>query len=180
MFRGRTAQITTLLLAMLTPAVSAYERNAGLLPEKKAKADAERMVAVASAFEGRRLKGKCVKLDAKYGLKTLMDLVNEEGRGFSPPRSGHEVALYRAMKDAIAKGERLDPERVFEMSLDACTKGDEVSLQEAFLTAHNVVRILARPETWWANHSYSRVCSSGRPSATRRSPAVLGSPAGAA
>ena len=157
MHPGRAARLVTIVaLASSAPLASAYVRNSGLLPEAKAKADAGRLVEVAKSFEAKRLKGKCVRLDRKYGLGTLVDLVNEEGRGYFPPRSGHEVALYRAMKDAIARGERLDPERVLEMSLEACAKDDEVSLQDALLTAHNVVRILARPETWWTNHTYSR------------------------
>ena len=35
-------------------------------------------------------------------------------------------------------------------------KNGDVNLEDVFLTIHNVVRLLARPETWWTDQNYSR------------------------
>lgn len=151
---SRAALVAALAFAAV-PA-SAYVRNAGHLPQKKASADATRLGDVIHRFQKTRLGTKCVSLKAKHGVQTLANLVNEEGRGFFPPRTGTEAALYQKIKDAIARGERLDPEKVLELGLEANLRGDEVNLQDTFLSIHNVIRLMARPETWWCDSHYSR------------------------
>jgi len=75
-------------------------------------------------------------------------------------RSGYEVALYRRLKHRLMNREvmpRLRREEVFTEALQAMTEvlrgpnGTEqvsVSVPAALLTAHNVTRLLARPEQW--------------------------------
>jgi hypothetical protein len=75
-------------------------------------------------------------------------------------RSGYEVALYRRLKHRLMNREvmpRLRREEVFTEALHAMTEvlrgpnGTEqvsVSVPAALLTAHNVTRLLARPEQW--------------------------------
>ena len=75
-------------------------------------------------------------------------------------RSGYEVALYRRLKTRLLNREvmqRLPREEVFTEALHAMTEvlrspnGTDpvsVSVPAALLTAHNVTRLLARPEQW--------------------------------
>lgn len=152
--------VVVLLLALGSPApagAAGYQRNVGLLPEKKAEADAGRMAEIIKRFQTERLKGKCVNSFDRQGLGRLYDLKDEEGRGTNPPRSGYEGEFYKRLKEALARGETLDPERMLELGLEASLdKNGEVNLQDVYLTIHNVVRLLARPETWWTDHNYSR------------------------
>lgn len=149
------AAVTAALL-LFTFQVRAYVRGAGHLPQSKAKADATRLGDVIQRFQKERLGGKCVSLKTKHGIETLAYLLNEEGRGYFPPRAKTEAALYRSIKDAVAKGEKLDPEKVLELGLEANLRNGEVNLQETFLSIHNVIRLLARPETWWSDSHFSR------------------------
>ncbi|MBI4537662.1 MAG: hypothetical protein HY712_06870 [candidate division NC10 bacterium] len=136
-------------------AEAGYLRDSGQLPTKKAEADAARMVEIIKRFQQERLKGNCVQTYDRQGLTRLYDLKDEEGRGTSPPRSGYEVELYKRIKEALARGEKLDNDRLLELSLGASVDSQgEVNLQDVFLTLHNVTRLLARPETWWTDHNY--------------------------
>ena len=75
-------------------------------------------------------------------------------------RSGYEVALYRRLKTRLMNREvmgRLRREEVLTEALHAMTEAlrgpdgpDQVSVSvpAALLTAHNVTRLLARPEMW--------------------------------
>jgi sugar lactone lactonase YvrE len=69
-----------------------------------------------------------------------------------PLRTGKEVALYNAIKQFAATqpdSARLDFERILEMALDASADSSgRANVSVAMLTAHNVVRVLARPKTW--------------------------------
>jgi hypothetical protein len=144
------------LFAVDGPTAGAYTRNVGLLPQPKAEADAGRLGDVIEAFQRTHLQGKCVSVKGKHGVATLWNLVNEEGRGLFPPRTRTEIDLYRKLKAAMARGEKLDPARVLELGLEANLRNGKVDLQETFLSIHNVVRLLARPETWWCNSKYTR------------------------
>lgn len=136
--------------ALLALSSAAYEPGAGRLPTAKAKADADRLAAVVEEFQNTRLNGNCVYTMPKKGPLDMLGLLNEEGRGYNPPRSGYEVELYRRIKEMAERGERIDPEGMLAAALDVCAgNGKEVYLQDAFLTIHNVTRLLARPECWW-------------------------------
>lgn len=136
--------------ALLAFSCLAYEPGIGRLPANKAEADAKRLAAVIEEFQNTRLNGNCVDASPKKGALDMLGLLNEEGRGYNPPRSGREVELYKRIKEAAERGERIDPEDMLAAALDVCAAGgNEVSLQDAFLTIHNVSRLLARPECWW-------------------------------
>ncbi|MEA3490608.1 MAG: hypothetical protein U9R27_01765, partial [Campylobacterota bacterium] len=80
------------------------------------------------------------------------------GRGTKVPRSGYEVDLFKKIKDALSKGKRIDQEQLLLMGLESSIdKKGNVNLQDVFLTIHNVTRLLARPETWWAPKYYPGV-----------------------
>jgi len=84
-------------------------------------------------------------------------------------RSGYEVALYRRLKHRLMNREvmrRLRREEVFTETLHAMaevlrgpngTEQVSVSVPAALLTAHNVTRLLARPEQWL--HDFPRTPS---------------------
>lgn len=136
--------------ALLALSCAAYEPGIGRLPAAKAKADADRLAAVVENFQNTRLNGNCVYTTPKKGPIDMLGLLNEEGRGYNPPRSGHEVELYKRIKEMAERGERIDPESLLAAALDVCAgNGKEVYLQDAFLAIHNVTRLLARPECWW-------------------------------
>jgi hypothetical protein len=74
--------------------------------------------------------------------------------GVVPPmRTGREVALYERIKQFAATDPNtfLDYSRILELSLDAVSDGSTANIQMAMLTAHNVVRVLARPQQWVAD-----------------------------
>ncbi len=68
-----------------------------------------------------------------------------------PLRTGHEVALYEMIRrHAMSEGaEKLDSMDILDMALEATlARTGKRNLPEATLTAHNVVRALARPRQW--------------------------------
>jgi len=76
--------------------------------------------------------------------------------GFSsnePIRSGHEKQLYEKIKNYIKSNDitkpekKITPEMIMEWSLEVNSKDGKVALQDALLTCHNVMRIMARPES---------------------------------
>lgn len=129
-----------------------YERWVGLLPKNKAVADADRLLTIMKEFQEKNLKpGECLQFFGKRGTTDLLKVVNEEGRGFTPPRSGYETQLYNKIKDFVEKnpGQKIDTETLFRLGLESCVDPQGgVSLQDTALTIHNIVRILARPESW--------------------------------
>ncbi|MFC2172235.1 VWA domain-containing protein [Acidobacteriota bacterium] len=68
----------------------------------------------------------------------------------TPIRTGREVALYQELKQYISKGGHLlSPEDILQLSMRAVRDANrDANLQLAMLTAHNVMRVLARPEQW--------------------------------
>lgn len=91
------------------------------------------------------------------GLHTLTQLVNEEGRGYNPPRSGHEVKFYTKLKNYLrtrGPGQRLDQGQLLRMGMEsAANPSGDVNLAEVYLTVHNVVRLLSRPTQWSSDES---------------------------
>jgi len=91
------------------------------------------------------------------GLRTLTQLVNEEGRGHNPPRSGHEIKFYTKLKEYLrtrGPGQKLDPGQLLRMGMEAAADGNgDVNLADVYLTVHNVVRLLARPTQWSSDTS---------------------------
>jgi hypothetical protein len=148
--------ITLFLVSpIFIPPAFAYEPGVGHLPNAKARADSDRLAKVIEEYETKRLQGCCVYTMPKHGPLDMLGLLNEEGRGYFPPRSGYEVALYNRIKQAAQQGETLDLEKMLEIGLDVCTSDQgEVYLQDVFLTIHNVTRLLARPETWWTDGTW--------------------------
>lgn len=88
--------------------------------------------------------------DASHGKVRLAQYINlEDGMTTIPPlRTGHEVDLYNAIKAHIIAhpSDALGPDRILAMAIEA--HGSTVNLQAALLTAHNVIRLLARPGQW--------------------------------
>jgi hypothetical protein len=76
----------------------------------------------------------------------------EDNNNPRPLRSGGEVAFYNRLKEEIAKlkpGEHIDQGKLLAWGLDAvAAPSGTANLQLALLTVHNVVRALARPQTW--------------------------------
>ena len=146
-----TAFATLALFGLLAlQRAAAYEPGVGRLPTAKAKADADRLAQVIETFQDNQLGGNCVYTMPKKGPLDMLGLLNEEGRGYFPPRSGYEVELYKRIKEMAERGERIDQETLLAAGLEACAAGGkEVYLQYVFLTLHNVTRLLARPECWW-------------------------------
>ena len=91
-----------------------------------------------------------------YGrVYALADYIRKEDGLIPPMRTGKETALYNAIK-AFAKdqpSQALDYKRILEMALTASADGQgRANISIAMLTAHNIVRALARPKQWW--HTY--------------------------
>jgi hypothetical protein len=89
-------------------------------------------------------------------IKTGEYIFNCEGFSSSEPlRSGHEKQLYEKIKNYIKNKnnditkpeKKITPEMIMEWSLEVNSKDGKVSLQDALLTCHNVMRIMARPES---------------------------------
>ena len=82
-------------------------------------------------------------------MKEHLDL--EDGY-VQPLRTGREVAFYNALKQrvrALKPGERIDRAQMLSLGLRTATPRDgKVHLPEVYLTVHNVIRLLARPEQW--------------------------------
>jgi len=98
---------------------------------------------------------------AKHGttLNITQYLYFEEGTsatdtvcGLPPIRSGHEKELYSKIKDYITNNDikdpdnKITPDMIMKWSLEANNRNGKVCIQDALLTAHNVMRALARPD----------------------------------
>ena len=145
----KAALLSIVLLAGTAPAVASDPAC-----DKRAHQLAGRMKEVIMGWPG--------KVDEKTpgtlsGLGTLTKLVNEEGRGYKPPRSGHEVKLYRKLKEylrAKAPGQRLGQADMLRMGMEAAADSNgDVNLAEVYLTVHNVLRLLSRPTQWSSDES---------------------------
>ncbi len=80
-----------------------------------------------------------------------------DGKPFKPIRTGYEVDLYRSLKTYVTKSwlgpdgkpVPLTPAKILEMALRVAKDSNGTSnVPLAMLTAHNLVRILARAEQW--------------------------------
>lgn len=101
-------------------------------------------------------------LESRYPHKDLAYFLKDED-GVTPLiRTGYETELYRHLKHRLlnkeAFPERLPMPDLFMEAIFAISSqvrgGDdsqilEVNIVDVFLTAHNVARLLARPEQWW-------------------------------
>ena len=82
--------------------------------------------------------------------------INNKGAGAlyptTPIRSGNELELYIKIRtyvqnNDISKPEnKITPEMIMKWALEANTSNGKVNFQESLLTAHNVMRALARPD----------------------------------
>jgi hypothetical protein len=77
---------------------------------------------------------------------------DEEGT-VKPMRTGGEVDMYNRIKEFIRSregGERMDIPDLLRVSLNTTPRNGDgnMNAEDAYLTAHNVIRILARPEQW--------------------------------
>jgi hypothetical protein len=69
-----------------------------------------------------------------------------------PLRSGHEKELYYKVKEYIRTNDikdpnkKITPDMIMKWSLEVNNSNGKVCIQEALLTAHNVMRALARPD----------------------------------
>ncbi len=83
---------------------------------------------------------------------TLGQYIRKEDGHVQPIRTGREQALYDAIK-AFARDQptrTLDFGHILQMALDASAGSDgRANISIAMLTAHNVVRAMARPNQWW-------------------------------
>ena len=131
-------------------AARGYTRGQGLLSVEQAEQQAQGVRSVLQGYMDRT--GTCVSVEDKVGYGGLVNLKDEEGTlHMNPPRSGFEVALFLKMKDYLAKnpGSKMSLEDLFRMGIESCASpGGNVNLGDVFLSLHNVVRILARPENW--------------------------------
>jgi hypothetical protein len=77
---------------------------------------------------------------------------DEEGT-VKPMRTGGEVDMYNRIKEFIRTregNERMDIPDLLRVSLNTTPNNGDgtIDAEDAYLTAHNVIRILARPEQW--------------------------------
>lgn len=84
-------------------------------------------------------------------VRLLQYLKNKDGVE-APIRTGRETAFYNRLKEELRsqkKNGSLGMDEILRIGLDANTKTDgTANLQETFLTIHNVMRLLARPQQW--------------------------------
>ncbi|MFA6923185.1 MAG: hypothetical protein WC223_02930 [Bacteroidales bacterium] len=87
-----------------------------------------------------------------YRYYKFGDYLGKEDGYCEPYRTGNEVKLYNNIKNWIVNrkpGESLSMEEMLKMGLKSCVEqNNKVNVQEALLTIHNVVRLLARPTQW--------------------------------
>ncbi|MGE5623874.1 MAG: hypothetical protein ACM3UP_02495 [Methanocella sp.] len=92
------------------------------------------------------------KLGPEVTLNRLTAYITKEDGVVKPIRTGREVAFYNRLKGRIAVHQVTEPigmDQLLVMGLEACRdERDTVNLQEALLTVHNVMRLLARPQQW--------------------------------
>jgi len=95
---------------------------------------------------------KGIDPDETAAQAMLMRHLKFEDGAVKPVRSGKEVEFYSRLKARLAgrkAGERLGMDDILRLGLDSCAKPDgTANVQEALLTIHNVVRLLARPQQW--------------------------------
>ncbi len=123
------------------------------LDEGLANVLASRMVRLMKGWE--RDTGREVTADLTRYSDTLAMarfLYFEDGV-YPPIRTGHEFALYQRIKTfAVDRrpGQRLSVSDLFRMGLDteAHAAPGPVSIESVFLTVHNVLKLLARPQQW--------------------------------
>ncbi|MBI5623787.1 MAG: nitroreductase family protein [Elusimicrobia bacterium] len=84
-------------------------------------------------------------------LKLGRHLKMEDGT-VEPVRTGREEAFYNKVKEALLSDPKpgsIGMEELLRMGLDSTVRTDgAANLQETFLTIHNVMRLLARPQQW--------------------------------
>lgn len=94
---------------------------------------------------------------------TLVQYIRKEDGLMPPVRTGKEVALYEAIKrvarDANSDWHSLGLRDILALALHASLdQNQRANISIAILTAHNVMRALARPQQWYhddANHPVS-------------------------
>lgn len=87
-----------------------------------------------------------------YAGKVGHFIAKEEGTSFLL-RSGKELAFYNRLKSLLATRRPddapLDYEHLIVLALDLADRHEgKVYIDEVYLTVHNVIRLLARPEQW--------------------------------
>ena len=127
-----------------------YAKNNPILSSKDANQQASDMKRVVVGHSGGYVTQKTDGMLKNIG--SLKALVNEEGRGYKVPRSGHEVAFYKKIKQFIATrkpGQKIDRSHMLQLGMDVCRQENgDVNLPDVYLTIHNVTRLLSRPEMW--------------------------------
>lgn len=77
----------------------------------------------------------------------------EGGSRYEPLRSGKEMELYNKIKEHIKNhdisnpAEKITPEMILQWSLDVNKKDGKVCIEDAFLTCHNVMRVVGRTDS---------------------------------
>ena len=127
----------------------------GGLSSKESSKQTDKMITTLTNYKGGKITygpGSFVSREGLSTLSKLWQLKDEEGRGTKPPRTGYETKMYEKIKDFVRnKGpnDRIDEQTLLWMGLESSKQANgEINFQDAVLTVHNVVRILARPETW--------------------------------
>ena len=99
----------------------------------------------------------------RYKVLKLKDYLKDEDGTVVVIRTGYEVALYKRLKNRLVNREvypRLPIEDLFAETIYAMMevqRGDDatvpikINIPDVLLTAHNVTRLLARPEQWTLN-----------------------------
>jgi hypothetical protein len=139
-----------------------YKLPAEGITQKDADAQAAALAETVRKFdeEAKKRGGRVYSSDVGL-LQAASELHNlgkyEEGASPTPQlRSGHETDFYNTLK-AFARnnpGQKLGPQDLLNMGLDACADANgNVDLQQVYLTVHNVMRILARPDQWGFDQS---------------------------
>ena len=88
----------------------------------------------------------------ELGLFVYFEENSDDPKTPRPFRTGHELELYRQIKEFVRtrhKAEMLSPQQIADLALYAVRDGQgKANAQLALLTAHNVMRVLARPKHW--------------------------------
>lgn len=98
----------------------------------------------------------------RHGFVALARYIKDEDGTKNLVRTGFETQLYRHLKHRIVTPskfkKKLSPNKLFWRTLQAMrikTRGRstrkrvDINAIDALITAHNVTRLLARPEQWW-------------------------------
>ena len=133
---------------------SDYSLWKGRVSDAESTAMVSNMCAAIERFHKSRAGMTCIEYkNDKLGALSPWWLKNEEGRGDKPYRSGYEVDFYKKLKEFLANrsgpDDRIGLDQLLQMGLESCVnKEGDVNLQDVYLTIHNVVRLMARPESW--------------------------------